>query len=102
MSLCSVLEIKIRPYHGSKTQLTLIISVDKTVCSSSRVSLDSEDYSLVNCEVVLQSDIIFLTFYLSEENNVLGGVTVKRQYDEYLQLESPGFLLDRWSFASLF
>ena len=70
------------------------------MCSSSRVSLDSEEYSLVNCEVVLQSDIVFLTFYLSGEDTIMGGVTAKRQYDDYLQLDSPGFLLDRWSFAS--
>ena len=70
------------------------------MCSSSSVSLDAEEYSLVNCEVVLQSDIIFLTFYLSEEDSIMGGVTTKRQYDEYLQLDSPGFLLDRWSFAT--
>lgn len=84
------------PYIDSLTTLT----IDSTVCSSSRVSLDTEEYSLVNCEVVLQSDIIFLTFYLSGEDSIMGGVTTKRQYDEYLQLDSPGFLLDRWSFAT--
>ena len=70
------------------------------MCSSSKVSLDSEDYSLVNCEVVLQSDLLFITFYLSAEDSIMGGVTAKREYDDYLQLDSPGFLLDRWSFAS--
>ena len=70
------------------------------MCSSSKVSLDSEDYSLVNCEVALQSDLLFITFYLSAEDSIMGGVTAKREYDDYLQLDSPGFLLDRWSFAS--
>ena len=70
------------------------------MCSSSRVSLDSEVYSLVNCEVVLQSDLLFITFYLSAEDSIMGGVTAKIEYDDYLQLDSPGFLLDRWSFAS--
>ena len=86
-------------FHQIKI-LKINFSVDKTVCSSSRVSLDSEQYSLVNCEVVQQSDIIFITFYVSGEDSIIGGVTTKREYDDYLQLDSPGYLLDRWSFAS--
>ena len=63
--------------------------MDNTVCTSSRVSLDGEPYSAVNCEMVMGPDIFFFTLYLS-----------KRQYQEYLDLETPGFLLDRWSFAT--
>ena len=91
--------LKKAKFHQIKI-LKINFSVDNTVCSSSRVSLDSEQYSLVNCEVVQQSDMIFITFYVSGEDSIIGGVTTKREYDDYLQLDSPGFLLDRWSFAS--
>ena len=74
--------------------------MDDTVCTSSRVSLDGEPYSAVNCEMVMGPDIFFLTLYLSEEDELVGGVSAKRQYQEYLELETPGFLLDRWSFAA--
>ena len=76
------------------------ISVDETVCSSNTVTLDGEPYSLLNCELILETNILFMTLYVSEEGDVIGGVYLKKQFDEYLLMESTGFLLDRWSFAS--
>ena len=52
--------------------------------------------------MVLETDILFLTFYVSEHSDdIIGGVTFKKQFDEYLQIETRGFLIERWSFASL-
>ena len=63
--------------------------------------LDGEPYSLLNCELILDTNILFMTLYISEEGDVIGGVYLKKEFDEYLLMESSGFLLDRWSFASL-
>ena len=72
------------------------------MCSSNQVSLDGEDYDLMNCEVFRQeTDIIFITFYISEDDQILGGVTFKKQFEEYLEIETRGFQLDRWSFSSV-
>ena len=77
------------------------VLVDDTVCTSNTVTLDGEPYSLLNCELILDTNILFITLYISEEGDVIGGVYLKKQFDEYLLMESSGFLLDRWSFASL-
>ena len=72
------------------------------MCTSNRVSLDGEDYDLINCEVFRhETDIIFITFYISEDDQILGGVTVKKQFEEYLEIETRGFQLDRWTFSSV-
>ena len=71
------------------------------MCTSSAggVTLDSQPHSWLNCEIVWDSRIIFVTFYVSQDDEIIGGVTSKREYQEYLELETPGFLLERWSFA---
>ena len=65
------------------------------------MSLDGDPYSLLNCEFMLQPNILFITLYVSEDGDVIGGVYLKKEFDEYLLMESSGFLLERWSFASL-
>ena len=50
---------------------------------------------------MLQPNILFITLYVSEDGDVIGGVYLKKEFDEYLLMESSGFLLERWSFASL-
>ena len=50
--------------------------------------------------MVLDTDILFVSFYISQENNIFGGVALKKQFDEYLELQTSGFLLERLSFAS--
>ena len=69
------------------------------VCTSSSVRLDSVPYSLLNCELVAGPSLLFLSLYVGGAEAVVGAVTLKRPYDDYLGLHTPGFLLDRWSFA---
>ena len=73
--------------------------VTPEVCTSTSVSLDSAPYSLLNCEVVAGPSLLFLSLYVGGAEAVMGAVTLKRPYDDYLGLRTPGFLLDRWSFA---
>ena len=71
------------------------------MCSTGHVTLDGSPYSLLNCELVLDTEVLFITLYVSPEDEVIGGVTVKREFDDWLQVTTRGFLLDRWSFASV-
>ena len=67
------------------------------------MSLDGEPYHLMNCEIILETNILFATFYINEETgDIIGGVTYKKLFDEYLQIDSRGFLIERWSFASIY
>ena len=50
--------------------------------------------------MIVDTDILFVSFYISEENDIFGGVAIKKQFDDYLELETSGFLLERLSFAS--
>ena len=70
-------------------------------CSTGHVTLDTSPYSLLNCELLLETEVLFITVYVSPGDQVIGGVTAKREWDKWLNVTTPGFLLDRWSFASV-
>ena len=105
-------QIVMVPYINTRTQMegkdtiymsntSLSVAVSAEVCSTAHVTLDGRPYSLLNCELTLHPELLFLTLYISPENDIIGGVTVRREFDEYLNVTSPGFLLDRWSFATV-
>ena len=71
------------------------------VCTTGHVTLDSSPYSLLNCELIQDTEVIFITLYVSPGDEIIGGVTVKREFDDWLNVSTRGFLLDRWSFASV-
>ena len=71
------------------------------VCTTGQVTLDSSTYSLLNCELIQDTEVIFITLYVSPGDEIIGGVTVKREFDDWLNVSTRGFLLDRWSFASV-
>ena len=79
----------------------MFVLVSAEVCTTSHVTLDSSPYSLLNCELILDTEVLFITLYVSPSDEVIGGVTMKREFDDWLQVSKRGFLLDRWSFASV-
>ena len=84
-----------------KLSRIILDSVGAEVCSTGHVTLDTSPYSLLNCELLLDTEVLFITLYVSPGDQVIGGVTVKREFDQWLNVITRGFLLDRWSFASL-
>ena len=79
----------------------LFAAVSAEVCTTGHVTLDTVPYSLLNCELILDTEVLFITLYVSPRDEVIGGVTLKREFDDWLQVSNRGFLLDRWSFARL-
>ena len=91
----------IRLIISSHLSLNTCDAVSAEVCTTSHVTLDSSPYSLPNCEVILDTEVLFITLYVSPGDEIIGGVTVKREFDDWLNVSTRGFLLDRWSFASI-
>merc|ERR1719341_278984 len=68
------------PYINTSTQ----IQVSAEVCSTGHVTLDTSPYYLLNCELLLDTEVLFITLYVSPGNQVIGGVTNKRQFEQWL------------------
>ena len=56
---------------------------------------DDEPYTILNCEIVLGHNIYFLTLYVGD-SEIVGGVTEKKEFEDWLGVQSKGFLINRW------
>jgi len=63
-------------------------------CTSNEVTSD-QDIFIILCEIIVEPDIYFLTLYVGDED-ILGGVTEKKEYDHWLGVKNKGFLINRW------
>ena len=70
------------------------------ICSSQEIVSDYEPYTILNCEIVMGNNIYFLTLYIGEAE-IVGGVTEKREFEEWLAFQSKGFMMNRWMTSAL-
>ena len=73
----------------------LNFAVDNQNCTSNEVKSDQDIFIILNCEIIVKHDIYFFTLYVGDED-ILGGVTEKKEYDQWLGLRNKGFLINRW------
>ena len=64
-------------------------------CTSQEIVSDEDHYTILNCELVMGHNVYFLTLYVGADE-IVGGVTEKKQFDDWLGIESKGFLINRW------
>ena len=83
---------------------TLVFLVDASSCSTMATSAELWHYNILSCEVVLGQELVLLTLYSGSgplgagPGEVVGGVTWRRNFPTWLDMETKGYLVDRWLF----
>ena len=70
-------------------------AVDSQNCTSNVITSDKDIFTILNCEIIVEPDIYFLNLYVGAEE-IVGGVTEKKEYDQWLVMKTKGFLINRW------